>query len=814
MGDLHLRLERSNGRAGWTARRLARFLLSSTILGMSCVASLPTPVRAEPTAAEQPVALAIPAQPLAPAMDAFSRATGWQVGYSAALARKVATRPVNGTLAPSAALRVMLDGTAIRVRVTGPTSVALIDVADEAKAAAGDDATVLLDTVDVQGRVSPIGPDGSIVAKSSATASKTDTPILDAPASVSVVTEKELETRGVTKLDQALAYSSSVMADTYGSDDRYDWYYLRGFYQTGNGSYRDGLPMRIAGFTGAKAEPYGMQRIEVLKGSTSVLYGLNAPGGLVNMITKRPTEQAFGEAYSTLGDGHKEVGADVGGPIDPEGKWLYRLTTKWQDGENSGDHTNDDRVYIAPALTWKPTSATSITLLADYNKRDSNTSHGIPLGSGLDPDTYFGEPDFDKMNTVEKNIGYDVQHDFGGGLKFRQTARFSDLELDYESVYLGTSSPTVSREAWAVYGHSRRFAIDSQLQYDTTFGDRVDSRTLLGTDVSWNKTEESRFYGTASGVGSLTNPVYCGLSCVTMPATGTDWVNEEFARGLYLQQELALDKQWILTVGGRFDVVETESETTTTTTHTLYDVSDHAFTKRIGLTYKATPELSLYANYSESFEPVAADRTSLVGTPKPQEGTQYEAGVKYRPAGTNALFTAAIFDLTQTNVPYYVSATTQSQIGEINVRGIELEGKAALSERVNITLAYALWQAEIVADGTDGNVGNRPQLVPKHLGSAWIDYTIPGNGAWGDLTVGVGARYTGDRFADNANTIKVDGYALLDAGATYKINDNMSLALNATNLLDKRAIAYVDSWSSTAYYTDSRAVKATLKVKW
>ena len=339
---------------------------------------------------------------------------------------------------------------------------------------------------------------------------------------------------------------------------------------------------------------------------------------------------------------------------------------------------------------------------------------------------------------------------------------------------------------------------------------RFSSKTLLGTDYSYDKTNEYRVFGSAAGI-DITDPVYCGLACLTLPA-GTEWNNKQRSTGLYLQEELTFDERWIATVGGRYDQVDTDN--VLPDSGTGYTASDDAFTKRFGLTYKPVEGLAVYANYSESFQPISADRTSLVGQPKPQEGTQYEAGVKYRPEGLDALFTLALFDLTQTNVPYYVSQTTQSQIGEVNVRGVEFESKVAMTDRVNLTAAYSYWDAEIVEDGIDGNKGNRPQQVPEHLASLWADYTIPGSGPIGDLTLGAGLRYVGPTFADNANTLEVGGHTLVDAAVHYKITENASASIVATNLFDKEYVNYVDTYTDTAYYGDGRSIRGTLKYSW
>ncbi|WP_233721482.1 TonB-dependent siderophore receptor [Jiella avicenniae] len=690
-----------------------------------------------------------------------------------------------------------------------------------AQSAASDGPTIDLDTVVIDGGTGgAVGPDTGIVARNTAVGSKTDTPILDLPAAVSVVTEEEMRQRDVDDLDEVLAYTPGVSSDIYGSDDRYDFYLIRGFYQSNYGSYRDGLPNRTWNFTGSRIEPYGAQRFEVLKGSTSTLFGLNGPGGLVNAITKRPQDQPFGEVYTSFGDRHIETGTDFGAPLTATGDWSYRMTAKWQDGNNGADFTQDDRLYVAPALTWSPDAATSLTILGDYDKRKGNTSHGIPYGSGLDPDTFLGVRDYDNMDTEEFNLGWLFSHDFDNGLQFRSNARYTNLDLTYESVYpgapLGPGTTSLARSSLGIYGKSESFLIDNQLQYDASLG-LFDTRTLVGIDYSHYDITETRKDGTASPI-DIASPADCGRGCVVPYRQLIDDTEIEIV-GLYAQEELTIDDRWILTFGGRYDHVRQIDD---------YDydygggfvskgtdaVTDEAFTSRLGLTYKATDEVSLYANYSESFQPIGTSRSSLAEPAEPQEGTQYEVGAKYAPAGVDALFTLALFDLTQSNVTQWdPNYTAQYQLGEVNVRGVELEGKMALDDRLDLTLGYSYWDAEIKEDVL-GNAGHRPQLVPEHIASIWADYTIPGEGRIGDLTIGAGVRYFGPSYADDANTIDLDARTTVDAALTYKITDNAALQVNATNIFDKRYVAHVDTFSDTAYYNDGRTVRGTLRYTW
>ncbi|RUX74568.1 TonB-dependent siderophore receptor, partial [Mesorhizobium sp. M7A.F.Ca.US.005.03.1.1] len=655
------------------------------------------------------------------------------------------------------------------------------------------------------------GPDKTIVAKDPGTATKTDTPIVDVPASVSVVTQKELEARHIESLQQAVAYTSSVLTDEFGNDDRYDYIRIRGFDQTSLGTYRDGLTARIpAWFTASRLEPYGLQRVEVLKGSTSTLFGLNGPGGLVNAITKRPLDQKQGEIYTSYGDGTKEIGVDFGGPIDADGVWTYRLTGLAKDSDQGWDYSNDDRLYIAPALTIKPEEGTSLTILTDYYKRDGTGARGTPAGANIDIGTFLGEPDFNRFNTEQVDIGYQFEHQFNENLTFRSNARYTHLSLDYAEVYGASLDPTADRTAFSVGGLSNRYAFDNQLQYDTGW-DRVDSKTLVGVDYANDNTRENILFGTAGPI-DIDNPTYCGLSCINL-GPYVNWRVKQQAVGVYAQEQLTFDDRWIVTLGGRWDRVQTTADYLDLGTQD--DDTASAFTKRAGLTYKFTPNLAVYANYSESFQPLvspSANGYAVSGSLKPQEGKQYEAGIKYKPDGFDGLFTAAVFDLTQTNVPTYVTPVVQQQIGKVGVRGIELEGKAAIAENLNLTLAYSYWDAEILEDGIGGNAGNRPQRVPRHLASAWVDYTLPEEGPRGDLTIGGGVRYIGQTYGDDANTISIGGYALVDAAISYKMTKDVTLALNATNLFDRKYLT--TSYYGTEFYGDRLKIVGTLKHSW
>ena len=750
----------------------------------------------------------IPAQSLTRALAQFGVQSGLQVTVDGALVRGLEGRAVTGTMRADTALEVLLGGSGLNYDVTGDGTV-VIEALQTGAAADGE----VLDPVRVEATgVELSGPNDAItdsfVANRSLTASKTDTPVLDDSAAVSVVTQKELETRNVQDVQQAVAYTAGVQAGEYGSDVRYDYVRLRGFYSSLS-TYRDGLSSRTYNFTTARQEPYGLQQVDILKGSTSSLFGMNGPGGLVNLVTKRPEDEASGEVFTTFGENHLRGGGDVTGPVAEDSNWTYRLTGLWQDAERSQDYSQDDRIYIAPAFTYAPKAGTELTLLTSYSNRESNLGYGFPTGIETSRDAFFGEPDFNNFDTEETNLGYALSHQITDKLEFRQNARYTHVDLDYETVYLNDTTPLGNRSAFAIYGELDRFAVDNQMEYDTAVNDNLDSKTLVGIDFNRDQNREKRFDGTASPIDPY-NPVYCGTSCINFTSSSDTEITQS-SYGLYAQEQLTIADDWIATVGGRFDYVQ--SDVDTISSGTVEERDDHKFTSRLGLTYKATDEVSVYGNYSESFQPVYSSTSSLPGGAKPQEGTQYEVGLKYQPAGMDAMFTAALFDLTQENVSQWnADYSAHRQVGEINSRGVELEGKMSLDDRTNMTLAYTYLDAEIKEDVITTNIGNRPEMVPEHTASAWLDHTIPEHGAFGDLTFGGGLRFVGSRYNNNANASLLGSHTVVDAMVNYMVTDNVSVAINATNLFDRE---YVSSNTfGSRFYGDGRTVLATLKYSW
>ena len=643
----------------------------------------------------------------------------------------------------------------------------------------------------------------SIVAQRTTGGSRMVTDILDTPASVSVITSKEIQERGAQNVEEVLQYTPGVFTGFYGSDDRFDFFKIRGFDAH---AYRDGLPIGRP-FGGVREEAYAFERVEVLKGANSTVFGVSDPGGSVNYVTKRPRSERFGEGYVTGGSyDRKEVGFDFGDNITEDDTLSFRLTGKFKDADAEYDYSRDDEKFIMGGLTWRPTVDTNVTVVFDHLNRDGVPgSGGHPVGTDFPRSRFFGEPDYNYRGTDRNTLTVMVDHDFGSGLTFGSNARYSKTNTDFGYAYIAATptdgSTIADRSFFGNDTSTENFVMDAYLQYDRSFG-TVDSRTLVGALYNDFASDNDTFFGPAPGI-DWTNPVYTGApsSVPLLTSTRTD----QKTRAIYLQQELTFAERFIATVGLRNDWIDTERTNKITSAVDTGEISE--FTSRAGLTYKVTDEISTYASYAESVVPASGL------TVEPERGKQYELGVKYQPVAFPALFTASIYDLTKQNITVTDPVTQlPSTIGEVRVRGLDLEAKAEIDANWSLTAGYSYLDAEIVENGTGGNEGNRPQFIPEHMASLWVNYLLPGNGMRGDMNFGVGARYTGSYFFNAANTMSTRSSIVVDAALSYAVNENTSLAVNVSNLFNEKHIDY--GGFGADFYNPGRAVSATLRHTW
>lgn len=679
-------------------------------------------------------------------------------------------------------------------------------------------APIELEQIDIQGQRTE--DTQGYVARTSTAGTKTDTPLIEVPQSISVVTRDQMDARAVQSVGQALDYTAGVLSQPFGSDPRFDYPIIRGF-PADNSMYLNGLKlMRPAGTTAI--DPYGLERIDVVRGPASVLYGQGNPGGLLDFISKRPTFTNFGEVQVEAGSFDRYVGRfDIGGVLPDNADISYRLTGLARDSDTQTDYVDDNRLFFAPALTWQPTTDTSLTVLANIQYDQSGTPVGLPVQYTVDADgglrlprsLFLGDPDYDNSNRTFGSVGYEFKHRFNETWEFRQNARYAVLDWDYNSLYysaLSTTNPFVADRGSSENTEDQQtFNLDSQLLGRFETGP-LSHEVLIGVDYRRYSESNTTAFGTAPPINILfpiyNQPIGGGAPWYTSDVNGT--ISQT---GVYAQDQIRL-QNWLLTVGLRHDWANTDSTSLTNFGDTEQDQDDSAFTGRVGLTYLFDNGIAPYFNYSTSFEPVIGNMPTQLGGEafQPMEGEQVEVGVKYQPVGWNGFFTLAAYDLTQSNVlssQLIDGVSYETQIGEIRVRGFEFTAVAGLADGLNLIANYTYMNAEI----TEGEyAGNRPANVPENMANLWLDYTIP-SGQFAGFGFGGGVRFVGDRYALDDNSIFLSSNTLFDAAIHYE-KGPFKAQLNLNNIADETYVAGCGFFG--CFYGDGRTVIGTLSYKW
>ncbi|MCZ8092367.1 MAG: TonB-dependent siderophore receptor, partial [Acidovorax sp.] len=631
----------------------------------------------------------------------------------------------------------------------------------------------------VQGESPP-----TTAAPRSSVGTKSDTPLQEVPQSITVLTRESLEAQQAQSVPQALRYSAGVRAEQWGVDPRFDQFTIRGFDVGSSGIFRDGLSLPTQGFTGFNQEPYGLERLEILRGPSSVLYGQTEVGGLVNAQSKRPSTQPIREVGMTVGTkGRKQITADVGGAIDEQGDWSYRLTVVGREARGQVDYTKDNRLYVAPALTWKPDASMSLTLLA-YLQNDSvppnmylpavGTLQSGPYGR-IPSNRYTGEPGVDHFDSEQRSVGYLLDKRFSDALRARQAVRYASSKVDYRSLYmtgLRDDLRTIDRADFAVQQKATVLTADQNLEWAARWG-QAENTLLVGLDYTRVRLDGQKSYGTAPSLDVIA-PVY-GQSLSAAPVY-EDARSTLTQTGLYVQDQIKWDSRYLLTLGARHDRGTNLVNDRLALTSTRQE--DGATSGRVGLSWLGLQGWTPYASVATSFKPVVG-QTALGQNFVPERGRQSEVGVKWAPAGQQTWVTAALFDLTKRNVltadPDHLATGGQIQRGEVQVRGLELEADTVLARVWHVRGAYTHLNARITRNN-DGNVGNRPALVARDTASAWLERTL--GAGW---RAGMGVRRVGSSFGDDANTVVTPGVTLLDALVGYR-QGGWDVALNLNNL--------------------------------
>lgn len=618
---------------------------------------------------------------------------------------------------------------------------------------------------------------------------KLDIPLLETPQAVSVIARALLEDQGARKLEDALRNVAGVTVGGYYSD--WDYYRIRGF-DAAFSTYQDGL----RGDYGTYAETYGLERVEVLKGPASALYGQGPLGGMVNLVSKRPRPENFADVQFSAGSfNFFEPALDLGLTLNDDKTVYARLTALYRDQESFVDYANKQRVFVAPALTWNIGPQTTITFLSHYSHDWLLMAMPLPAKGTVLPningkipiERFIGDPDADSSELWRAKIGYELKHEFNETFALRQNASLNRLWQHWPDLLYPSSLDADERTLYR-YPYNYRETLD-RIALDTALEARfetagLDHHLVAGVDYYASRSEsESRQIDYADFPGSypaldLYNPVYSSL--LPPYATRSKTTTDAGMVGLYVQDHVKLFERVTVTFGGRYDWSSSEGD----------DVE--GFSPRAGLTYAFSPSIAAYGNYSRSFKPQWYSRDAAGRVVDPEVGENYEVGLKtsFLDGRVNTLI--SLYHLTRQDVatpnPTTPDPFDAIAAGEQRSRGVELEGAFKITHGLEVTAAYTYADAEVTKDEALP-VGARLQGVPEHSFSAWLKYTLQ-EGPLRGLGVGVGGRYYTEQQGDVtfAAPFELPAYGVMDAALFYR-RGRFNAQVNLSNVLDERYFA-------------------------
>ena len=668
------------------------------------------------------------------------------------------------------------------------------------------------------------------VPRDSYTATKTGAKLIETPQAVSVVGAQQIRDLNAQNIGQATEYVSGVLPSTFGFDTRNDFYLIRGFPGQVSGYFLDGLQLYSNSFATFRVEPFDLERIEVLKGPASVLYGGSNVGGIINAVSKTPPEKASGYLEAGIDNYGNAYGAfDIGGPVSKaaDNTLYYRLVGLLKAGGTQVDFVNDDRRYIAPSLSWRPDRDTTLTVLGSFQKDRTEGVNFLPyVGSvvaapfgKISSSLFTSDPGLDTFQRDQNLIGYQFSHRINDNFTVRQNMRFSDLRIDEKTLYGdgydgNAANGELLRINYDTTPHVTEVALDNQLEGRFKTGALLHT-TLLGLDYKHYTLSDIQGASLGPDFNLLRPAYFTGLQSNTTTAPlYLNNFNVQDQIGEYIQEQ-AKYGPLTLVLSGRHDNLD-QSQFGRPTAYGVGPSTESfrsAFTGRVGLIYTTPFGLAPYGTYATSFDPQLGTNSATLKPLVPTTGQLGEVGIKYQPTFIPLNFTASLFDLTEQNVlttdPNNVENVLQT--GEERSRGFELETSGYIAPGLKILGSYTGFNLRDTRDLNAANVGKVPTGTPQNFGALLLDYTIQ-NGPLVGFGGGAGPRFVGGSFADTQNVYGIPGYVVADANLHYD-REHWRAALNVRNVFDRSVIATCSTVNS-CFYDVRRTATFSLAYRW
>lgn len=626
-------------------------------------------------------------------------------------------------------------------------------------------------------------PEDRYWATNATSALKINVPLLETPQAVSVVPRALIDDQGVRKLEGALKNVAGVSYGGYYGE--WDYFRIRGF-DASDSVYLDGL---LSGLYSPNEELWGLERVEVVKGPSSSLYGAGAPGGFVNLVSKRPRPEFFGEARFTAGSyGYYEADVDINGALNAEAGLYGRFNAMYRQNDSFVDYASAERFFIAPALTWEIGPDTSLTLLTSVKNDNIDMAFPLPAPGTVLPNPngeiplsrYIGNPAYgnDEWERLIR-LGYELNHRFSEHLALRNHFRYEQNDwtsddLAYPS-FLEPDERTLNLSGWLADGAYQGYRVDTALEGTFETG-AIEHTVTGGVDYRW--TEQNYTGRNSTNVVTLDvfTPDYAAMPPFLYDDSFASSITDDDV-GLYLQEFARLWKRITLTAGGRYDWTSSGDQSAT------------AFSPRVGLTYELIKGLAAYASYSRSFQPQWGFVDAAGQGVAPARGNNYELGLKSELWDGRLYGLFSIYDLTLHNVatpdPSTPDPNDSIVTGEQRSRGVELEGGYRFAPGWEFIAAYSYIDAEVVED-TSIPSGTRLWGVPENSFNAWLKYTVQ-QGTLRGLGFGLGGRYNTQQQGDATYTtpFTVPAYGVMDAAIFYA-RGPLQAQVNVGNVLDQR----------------------------
>lgn len=654
--------------------------------------------------------------------------------------------------------------------------------------------------------------------------SKLAVAITEVPQSVSVVGREQLDKLPGAKADEVLRYTAGVQPSTYGTDADFDWVRVRGFQADQTGIFQDNLPLYQFGFGSFLVDPFLLDRVEVLKGPASALYGGANVGGVINYVGKRPTGERLRYTETGVNSfGNAYVGFDVG-DANEAGDLAYRLTGKISGGGWETRNAWDLKGSLLGSVTWTPDAATSLTVYGQYqNGTLDHTSTGFlpyigtvvdaPGGVRIPRNLNYGDPNFDSYDRRQAMVGYEFEHDLDDSWTIRQNARLAGVALDEQYLYTYGNLNAANELDRAAFQHSTdilTFTVDNQIAGTFDTGD-FQHNVLAGIDY-----KHVNFASVQGSDSTFFSPVRVPRINVLSPTYGvanpliSTYADDKIGLsqlGIYAQDQIRFGNL-IATLNGRYDNVGITLDNNLTST--TISSNEGAFAGRVGLGYEFDNGLTPYVSYATSFNPTIATNVANQLLPS-EKGRQFEVGVKYEPTFVDGLITASLFNITRENfaVADPLVFGKSVALGEVNMMGFEIEGRLNF-DQVSVNGALTYLDAEVVNTSNAALIGKAPVQIPTLTASLGVEYAFAEQ--FEGLVLGAGVRFLGGSWADDLNTAAVPATALVDASLRYE-GDDWGVSLSASNVFDTAYVASCQTTTSCGYGA-GRTITLSVNKSW